>query len=273
MQLHREDVLDGALTVLEGEGLDGLTMRRLASHLGVQPGALYWHFANKQALLDAMADRLVEGVGEALPTAPWDGQLEIIAARLRHALLAHRDGARLVAGTYVDERNTRLVAHRIIDVLEAAGLPLDRAAWVGFALSSYVLGHTIEEQAQADLVAGRAWADKVHSLNEPEDPRHARAFAAFFDADPAERFAYGLRVFLDGIRHQLRVPEAVRGATAPRARADKARADKARADKVRAGKVRAGKAKAPSRTTTARAAPIAEATAVLINDNREEVGP
>jgi TetR/AcrR family tetracycline transcriptional repressor len=210
MQLHREDVLDGALAVLEAEGLDRLTMRRLASHLGVQPGALYWHFANKQALLDAMADRLVEGVGDAVPTGPWDDQLEVVATRLRGALLAHRDGARLVAGTYVEERNTRLVAHRIIDVLEAAGLPIDRAAWVGFALSSYVLGHTIEEQAQADLVAGRAWEEKVHALNEPEDPRLARALAAFFDADPAERFAYGMRVFLDGIRHQLGEASVVR---------------------------------------------------------------
>ena len=60
-QLHRQDVLDGALAMLDAVGLDQLTTRKLAAHLGVQAGALYWHFANKQALLDAMADRLYEG--------------------------------------------------------------------------------------------------------------------------------------------------------------------------------------------------------------------
>ena len=60
MRLRREHVVDVAIALLDADGLDALTMRKLATRLGVQAGALYWHFANKRALLDAMADRFLE---------------------------------------------------------------------------------------------------------------------------------------------------------------------------------------------------------------------
>lgn len=208
MQLHRGDVLNGAMELLDSEGLDALTMRKLAAHLGVQAGALYWHFANKQALLDAMAEKLVEGVGAPQPDGPWDQRLTILAERLHRALLSHRDGARVFAGTYVAEPNTLLFGKATIDILQPAGLPPERAAWISFSLAHYVLGHTIEEQAQAELAAQGAWQAKMTAIQEREGPDFARTITAVFDAEPDERFRYGLRLFLDGIRHQLPTPAA-----------------------------------------------------------------
>ena len=60
MQLHKRDVVEAAATLLDEYGLADLTMRRLARELSVSPGALYWHFANKQELLGAIADRILE---------------------------------------------------------------------------------------------------------------------------------------------------------------------------------------------------------------------
>ena len=59
MSHHRSDVVEHALEVLDRHGLADLSMRRLAADLGVQPSALYWHFANKQALLAAVADEVL----------------------------------------------------------------------------------------------------------------------------------------------------------------------------------------------------------------------
>ena len=56
MPLERETVARAALVVLDEVGLDGLTVRRIAEALGVQNPALYWHFKNKQDLLDRMAE-------------------------------------------------------------------------------------------------------------------------------------------------------------------------------------------------------------------------
>ena len=71
MQLHKRDVVDAATTLLDSYGIADLTMRRLAKELNVSPGALYWHFANKQQLLGAVADRILEPASAAVDDASW----------------------------------------------------------------------------------------------------------------------------------------------------------------------------------------------------------
>ena len=199
MQLKRADVVTGALTLLDTDGLDGLTMRKLGALLGVQAGGIYWHFTNKDALLAAMADRIVgELTTTPLEPGPWDAQLAEIAHRLRRAMLAHRDGARVVAGTYVVEPNTVRGGEAAMRILTDAGFPMDRAGWVLFAAMYYVLGHTIEEQAQQ---AQGDWEQRGADL---PDTDLSRALEGVVKANPEERFAYGLELFLDGVRLRLR---------------------------------------------------------------------
>ena len=85
MHINRESIIDAALSLLDAYGLGDVTMRRVASSLGVAPGALYWHIANKQALIAALAEDIISPVsGESL---------EDISLNLRDLLLARRDGA------------------------------------------------------------------------------------------------------------------------------------------------------------------------------------
>ncbi|GIF21473.1 TetR/AcrR family tetracycline transcriptional repressor [Actinoplanes tereljensis] len=195
MQLRRADVLRGARDLLDAEGLDGLTMRKLGAVLNVQAGALYWHFPGKQALLGAIADDLLAGVAEPPPAGPWDQRLVTLAHKLRQALLGVRDGARLVAETFVTEPNTALAGRIGMRILMDAGLPAEQAAWTMFAVGHYVLGHTIEEQAtrpgsgrDAELAAQAAGDADLREL------------AAAISADPGRRFEFGLGLVLDGIR-------------------------------------------------------------------------
>jgi TetR/AcrR family transcriptional regulator, tetracycline repressor protein len=203
MQLHRADVLAGALVLLDADGLEGLTMRKLAAHLGVQAGALYWHFQNKRALLDAMADALLADVAGPALEGTWDRQLTDLGQQLRAALLAHRDGARVFAGSFTTEPNTLRLGPMSIEIVRSAGIPVERAGWVAFSLLYYVLGHCIEEQAQAELTAGGDWKARALGSLEPDGSDFDQAMAATIVADPAERFAYGLELLIDGIRSQL----------------------------------------------------------------------
>ena len=91
MQLHKRDVVDAATSLLDSYGIADLTMRRLARELNVSPGALYWHFANKQELLGAVADRILESVGDV--SGGWRDRVAGTCGRLRDALLSHTDGA------------------------------------------------------------------------------------------------------------------------------------------------------------------------------------
>lgn len=96
--LDRDQLIAAAFTQLEQEGLDGLSMRRLAGRLGVQAPALYWHVADKAELLGLMAREIYAMAYAGVPAvADWRAWLEGFGRALRRAFVAHRDGARLCA--------------------------------------------------------------------------------------------------------------------------------------------------------------------------------
>ena len=96
MGYHRADVVDRAIGLLDDAGLGGLSMRRLAGDLGVRPSALYHHFANKQALLGAVADEILARGRRPTEVVTWQTELRLVCVELRDIMLAHRDGAALV---------------------------------------------------------------------------------------------------------------------------------------------------------------------------------
>lgn len=206
MQLGRDDVLRGALDLLDEDGLDRLTMRRLAKRLDVQHGGLYWHFANKQALLDAIAERLLDGVADIDTSLSAVDQLAELASRLRRALLSHRDGARVVSGTYVRQPNTLYFGNVAVRAAIAAGVPIEQAGLVVFTIQDYVLGHTIEEQAREQLIAAGEWDDRRTPIDPDRYPELGIALDHLVHHTTAEqRFRHGLDLILAGIGCQPRL--------------------------------------------------------------------
>jgi TetR/AcrR family transcriptional regulator, tetracycline repressor protein len=101
--LTKTAIVRAALDLLDEAGMDGLTVRALASRLGVQAPALYWHVRGKQALLDEMATLIWRQIGDvmaALPgDVPWRELMMTYAVTVRSELLGHRDGAKAFSGT------------------------------------------------------------------------------------------------------------------------------------------------------------------------------
>ncbi len=195
MQLRRDDVVDGALTILDDYGLADLTMRRLAGSLGVAPGALYWHVANKQALLGAVSDRILSRL-DTVPATGTPDVLDAVRGRahgLRDALLAHRDGAEVVASSL----SARTVTHPVRDTvavdLLATGLTPEDAGHAADALLYYVLGATSDEQSRLQMESAGALAPDRH----PGDD-------GGLDRDATARFDFGLELFVDGVRSRVR---------------------------------------------------------------------
>ena len=93
MRYRRDDVVARAIEVLDAHGLDALSMRRLAGDLGVQPGALYHHFTNKDALLAAIADEILRRGRRPAEIMAWDAEVQLLCLGLRDAMRRHRDGA------------------------------------------------------------------------------------------------------------------------------------------------------------------------------------
>ena len=207
MALDRDTVVRTALRLLDADGLDRLTLRRIASELDVQAPALYWHFKNKQELLDAMATTvLAEAVADPADWSglPWRDFLHSYAHGLRRALLRYRDGAKMVPGTYLTDPGMYAAMERSLGVLTDAGYSARTASTALSTIYCYTVGFAIEEQA-------------VHPRPGESDPRYtpeARArrlspdtqptVAALndstsFDGDRDADFDHGLRLIVAGI--------------------------------------------------------------------------
>ena len=160
MRHHRADVVARALVVLDTYGLADLTMRRLGAELGVQPSALYHHFANKQTLLAAVADEILARGRRPAPghaeRSTWDERVVARCHELRDALLAYRDGAEVVATVHAFGLGARAPYDDQLTALRDAGLHDELAVTATRTLLHFVFGHTTDEQTH--LQAGSAGA-------------------------------------------------------------------------------------------------------------------
>ena len=184
MQLHKRDVVDAATTLLDSYGIADLTMRRLARELNVSPGALYWHFANKQQLLGAVADRILESVDDA--SGGWRDRVAGISGRLRDALLSHTDGAELVSASFAAGQSEAMAQTlaRLTDAAADAGVDPTQAELAARTVVYYVLGFTADEQSRLQWDAAGADLPDGQSV---------------LSSDPSAGFAFGLRLLVDGI--------------------------------------------------------------------------
>ena len=184
MQLHKRDVVEAATTLLDSYGIADLTMRRLARELDVSPGALYWHFANKQQLLGAVADRILASVDDV--PAGWRDRITGICGRLRDLLLSHTDGAELVSASFAAGQSEAMaqILGRLATAAAEAGVESAHAELAARTVVYYVLGFTADEQSRLQWdAAGAELPDEQSVLSE----------------DPSARFAFGLRLLVDGI--------------------------------------------------------------------------
>ncbi|ALG10348.1 TetR/AcrR family transcriptional regulator [Kibdelosporangium phytohabitans] len=199
-RLDAARTVDVALALLDEAGLDALTMRRLADAVGAQVGALYRYFATKQDLLTAMAERMLAGCGDPLPSHEnWPGQVAEMAERMRNALLRYQDGARVFAGTHAVGVNTLSFSDTLVGVLRGAGFADEDAARATFAIVSFVIGHTLEEQA-ADAYPQDG--PLLESALEPGAfPHLTAARHTLTSADFGTHFRFGLKLIITGLRH------------------------------------------------------------------------
>jgi TetR/AcrR family transcriptional regulator, tetracycline repressor protein len=190
VQLHKRDVVDAATALLDSYGIADLTMRRLARQLDVSPGALYWHFENKQQLLGAVADRVLEPVGQV--SGGWRDRIAGICERLRDALLSHTDGAELVSASFAagQSQAARGILARLTDAAADAGVDADHAELAARTVVYYVLGFTADEQSRLQWDA--AGAELPHEQSALTD-------------DASGRFRFGLALLINGIGAEMNV--------------------------------------------------------------------
>jgi len=213
MPLRRSEVIAAALLLLDEVGLDALSTRRLAARLDVHAGALYWHVASKQDLLDAIADKiLVEVRTEGFPPGvSWPDEVRMLVRQMRETLLSHRDSARVLAGSGALGPNRLRIADHLMGVLGRTGAPVAATAFGSDSLMSYLTGFVLQEQSEpADV--GAAEEDTTTDLLDADRYPYLAAWARTWSPDNRQlSFAAGLEIQIGGLERYLagaaRTPE------------------------------------------------------------------
>jgi AcrR family transcriptional regulator len=202
LALKKDSIISEALKLLDEDGLEGLTLRKLADRLGVQAPALYWHFKNKGALVDEVAELILRQRFEAFhkraKDQSWKAWLMAAMELLREAMLAHNDGGRVVAGAHLYPAMTlgNIIETSLISLSEA-GLPLRRAHQIVMTAMHYTFGHVIEDQSSPSM---DDFGDPELSVFRTYFPTSAAAVVAERKAGVTDHDMYvnGLRLIIYG---------------------------------------------------------------------------
>lgn len=205
--LNRSSIIATALDLVDTVGLDELTTRRLAVELEVKSPALYWHFANKQALLDGMGDAIIisAGMGVPQPGEGWRRWVRRRARAYRAEMLSHRDGARIVAAVRTASPETVRLFGDEVDALADFGFDPMLALRTIAIVTHYVTGFALKEQAAIETQRNEAAVvmDPMEILGGQALDTFVQAVQAGGDPLSEDVFEHGLRMIISGTEREL----------------------------------------------------------------------
>lgn len=206
--LTRRAVVEAALALADEEGLEAVTIRRLARRLGVTPMALYWHFRNKDELLEGVAALLFEAADLSVDaSASWQDQLRALLGSLLGVLRAHPSAAILLSTRTVSSESGLRATEAMLDILRRGGFsPAEATQVARHALSTITNlvsgepGVVVRDESGEELDARRRARRFLESLPPERYPRLVEAAAPLSEGvAPDAYFAFGLDLLLAGI--------------------------------------------------------------------------
>lgn len=213
-RLTAEAIVDAALRVIDAEGVDALSMRRVADDLGTGPASLYQHVADKEELLDLVFDRVVGEIPVPGPPDParWQEQIKDLARDMAAVFRRHRDVARIAIARVPTGEQALERSNAILGVLLAGGIDDQTAAFAIDLISLFVVATSYEQAVWAARAEGdgppdvtafavelRAYFERLPPDRFPHLVALAGPLTAGGDDDPDERFEFGLDVIVGGI--------------------------------------------------------------------------
>ena len=207
-RLTRAVVVDRALQLADADGLEALTIRKLATDLGVTPMALYWHFRSKDELLEGLAERVWSELDLRLDSAmPWSDQLRGLLESLLRVLRAHPAGSELLMHSDKQSESQANATEVTLELLREAGFDPETASaiarsalWTAIMLVMSEPGAkwlTEDERVEVQRTKRVALA----SLPQAKYPRLVEcALPLTACDDPDQHYEFGVRLFIGGVQ-------------------------------------------------------------------------
>ena len=225
-----EAIVAAAVAIIDNEGLEALTVRRLATELGVAPMTVYSYVRGKEEILDLVVDRVAADIAIPPVEGDWRARARELGHGLRAALLAHPDGARLISERPIRSPNAFRLFDAGLGIFRSAGFGDQNAVAAYFAFGNYVMGCAAQDTAALRAMR-RPTRDDAQTPNPAEVVQllpaerfpNIRALEPYIygeaeplpetradggddkAADPATaRFDFGLDSLLDGLGARVR---------------------------------------------------------------------
>ena len=200
-QLTRKQIVRAAIELLDRDGADIFSMRRLGAALGVDPMAVYYHLPNKAALFDAVVDAIWEETDAKQapePGASWQEIAAMVVRALRRQLLHHPRLVSIVATRPVVTPAMLELTERALGYLAAAGLPPASAMQLLDCLVAYTVGKLQGEVREPVGGVGDSPESVYAALTPETHPHLARAMGEGYGWDPEVEFELGLQAMTQG---------------------------------------------------------------------------
>lgn len=208
-KLSQRAIAQTALAVIDAEGLEALTMRRLAQELGVSPMGLYTYFPDRDALLDGVTQLLLAEVDTPPEDVHWRDAMRHIMRSVRDVAMRHPNAARLINQFPPHTPDALAFVEAGFRSFRRAGFDEVSTARCYRALAAYSLG-TIDIELggyfspEARAITAEARDDLEAVTSEKLLPLVTEVSPVLFDQDDAAEFEYGLELLLDGFADAMK---------------------------------------------------------------------
>jgi AcrR family transcriptional regulator len=209
-RLSRERIVTAALRIMDDEGLEAVTMRRVAHELGVEAMSLYHHVGDKDELLDGICEQVMADFEFPIPTGDWAENCRAGARAWRRLMQRHPEVIELFARQRgpVSSVESMRPSEFALRLLRESGLPDRDVAQAFHAIGGYIQGFVEMERGSiaggTDAAHSKAHQALAESLD-PEEFEALRAVSPYFaDCSPDEQFEFGLDLLIQGLIAKVR---------------------------------------------------------------------
>ena len=203
--LSEEAIVDAGLAILQSEGLDAVTMRRVARALDTGASSLYVYVPNREGLLSLMLDRVLAAI-ELEPPDParWRAQLHSLLQRMHRALVAHPGIAAITLADPPTTETMLALVENLLGILLAGGVGVQDAAWACDTVVLLVTGAAHEEEMRRlNADTPEQQIDELYDLftRLPSDrfPLISAHASEMLAGDSEERFRFAVDLVVDGM--------------------------------------------------------------------------
>ena len=211
-RLSRERVVEAALAIADADGLGALTIRSLATELGVKPMSVYYHVASKDEILAALVDVVFGEIQLPVPGRDWRSEMERRAHSARDVLARHRWAIGLLESR-TDPGPANLRHHdTVIATLRAGGFSAAMTAHAYALIDSYVYGFALQEASlpfEGRESVGDVAGPIMERMAEGGYPHLVQMAMTYYlqpGYDFGDEFRFGLDLILDGLERALAQP-------------------------------------------------------------------